>query len=718
MLDNAERPKPDPDAAVEFLQAFRPDGPWTLIALYPEGVKQQGNDHGRAPTKTFTDPDRARAWIERRALHANIYFQPNAARIVSEKPSKEDLTHGHVAQVDCDRDEKGKRLIGDEAKEAKLAELLACKEPGPPTWVTDSGNGLQAFWRFDVPVEFDSPDSIREVEEMSLALAQRFGADHCHAANQMFRLPGTINYPSPGKVADGAVPTPTRVMHHDPEAEYEGWMFRRVPLPTVTYEGEIHIGEAMEVSDLGELVAEYNIPPKLVALIEHGHDPDDPDRLPSPSEWLWAALNMLLRAGVEPEVILGIILNPAWGISASVYDEDKRKAEAGEPYARRQVTKAIKKHRIAMLQEFQPLDDDQAPASSDVESRSLAGLSYQRADEIEAKPLNPLWPGRFYIGKLTTLAGIPDQGKSVVTCDIAARVSRGAAWPDGEGHAPLGMAIILSAEDDPADTITPRLMAAGAALDKVLIINSLVADKSRKRMFSIADDLHRLTLLVRRYPDTRLLIIDPANAYMGTSKEHDSFRDSDVRAVLGPVKEWAEEHQIAVLIVTHFKKGGSGRAIDQVMGSLAFTALSRSAWAFIEEKDGNGVATGRKLMARIKQNISAPVDALTYRLVGVEVGEGIPAPKVEWGEEVIGSADDLMTSGQSKRSPKLNAAMSFLLELLTDAPAPVAQIMKAAREAGHAEKTLNRARAELGVESYQEERQWFWRLGDTEVPTL
>jgi putative DNA primase/helicase len=315
-----------------------------------------------------------------------------------------------------------------------------------------------------------------------------------------------------------------------------------------------------------------------------------------------------------------------------------------------------------------------------------------------------------YIGKLTTLAGMPDQGKSVVTCDIAARVTRGDEWPDGAGRAPQGSVIILSAEDDPEDTIAPRLLAAGAVMEKVYILNSLVTLSRGKRMFNIAEDLARLTVFARAHPDVRVLFVDPANAYMGTSKEHDSFRDSDVRAVLGPLKEWAEEYRVAVIIITHFKKGGTGRAIDQVMGSLAFTALSRSAWAFVEEKDADGKATGRKVMAKIKQNITEPVDALTYTLVGIEVAEGIRAPRVQWGEVVSGNADDVMGGAKPRPAQKLSMAIAFLRAQLSNGEKAAREIGRAAREVGFAEKTVARAKDELRVVSERTTSGWVWRL--------
>lgn len=270
--------------------------------------------------------------------------------------------------------------------------------------------------------------------------------------------------------------------------------------------------------------------------------------------------------------------------------------------------------------------------------------------------------------------------------------------------------VILAAEDDRKDTIKPRIVAAGADPAKFFIVESLVLRKGARGSFNIASDLHLLTELVTEIGDVKLLILDPIGGFIGTSKEHDSFRDSDVRAVLGPVKEWAGRHDIAVVIVAHFRKGGTGRAIDRVMGSLAFTALSRSAWAVIEETDAAGEATGRKLMAKIKQNVTAGVDALAFEVEGVEVAPGIIAPRVVWREAVAGAADDLLPGAIGREAPRKNEAGMFLVELLADGPVKAADVKAAYTEAGFSDRTMTRIKRQMNVVSHRENGVWFWSL--------
>ena len=94
--------------------------------------------------------------------------------------------------------------------------------------------------------------------------------------------------------------------------------------------------------------------------------------------------------------------------------------------------------------------------------------------DVKPMPVELLWPGRVALGKVTLLAGDPGLGKSLVTLDMAARVSRGVAWPDdptADGQA--GSVVLLSAEDDLADTIRPRLDAAGADNNRITALTAV-----------------------------------------------------------------------------------------------------------------------------------------------------------------------------------------------------------------------------------------------------
>ena len=100
-------------------------------------------------------------------------------------------------------------------------------------------------------------------------------------------------------------------------------------------------------------------------------------------------------------------------------------------------------------------------------------LIMQCATDILPEPVDWLWPGRVAIGKQTLLAGEAGLGKSQVSIAVAAAVTIGGAWPCGEGIAPLGNVIFLSAEDGAADTVVPRLMATSADLRRVYIVSAV-----------------------------------------------------------------------------------------------------------------------------------------------------------------------------------------------------------------------------------------------------
>src|SRR5262245_34827854 len=141
-----------------------------------------------------------------------------------------------------------------------------------------------------------------------------------------------------------------------------------------------------------------------------------------------------------------------------------------------------------------------------------------RYSQVVRQPIEWLWQERIALGKLTFLVGEPGLGKGLLAVDLAARVSRGSAWPGEREHrAPVGTAIVLGAEDDPRDTMSERLAAAGADLDRIITFTTEADEVGAPvaRPFSLRDEMGALEAVLASTPDCRLLVIDPISAYLG-----------------------------------------------------------------------------------------------------------------------------------------------------------------------------------------------------------
>ena len=224
------------------------------------------------------------------------------------------------------------------------------------------------------------------------------------------------------------------------------------------------------------------------------------------------------------------------------------------------------------------------------------------ASEIEPERVEWLWPGRIAKGKHTCIAGEPGTGKSQLATYVAAQISMGAAWPCDEGSAPQGSVLMLSAEDGEADTIVPRLHAAGADLGRVHIVSAVRTDFRSSRGFSLQADIELLEQKIAELGDVALITIDPISSYLGKT---DSHKNAEVRGVLEPLSAMAERTRVAVLSVTHFSKAGAAnttKALHRFIGSIAFVGAPRMAFAVIEDADDRD----RRLMLHAKNNLAAP----------------------------------------------------------------------------------------------------------------
>ena len=317
--------------------------------------------------------------------------------------------------------------------------------------------------------------------------------------------------------------------------------------------------------------------------------------------------------------------------------------------------------------------------------------------DVAAEQVDWLWPSRVAIGKVTLIAGNPGLGKSFLTIDIAARVSRGRSWPDSpQQEQPAGGVVLLSAEDDLADTIRPRLNAHDADVQRIVAlrgINGADAAGDYRRMFDLSRDLEHLSAAIDGVENCRLLIVDPISAYLGRT---DSHKNSDVRAVLAPLAELASEKRVAVLAVSHLRKG-EGQAIYRTMGSLAFVAAARACWVVTEDP----AVTRRRLLLPTKNNLAPDVQGLAFSIEPHGLSEG---PAVCWEAEPVAiSADEAMMPKRSRPTHTArDEAAEWLRKELADGPQPAKQVIKAGIKVGFSKRTLHRALELVGGVSRRE----------------
>jgi RecA-family ATPase len=332
---------------------------------------------------------------------------------------------------------------------------------------------------------------------------------------------------------------------------------------------------------------------------------------------------------------------------------------------------------------------------------SAATLVSVRADQIHARNVNWLWRNRFAIAKIGIIAGDPDQGKSQVIADIAARVTRGAPWPDGSGNAPLGRVIILNAEDTPEDTIKPRLMAANANLQRITVVKA-TKKEGKESTFSLSEDLQLLERMIDEMRDVKVVVIDPVTSYLGV-KKMDSFRATDVRGILEPLIRLAERKQVLILLIHHFNKNSMmTNALHRLSDSGAFGAAPRIVWLCIPDpEDNDTILFLRGRVANARRNLTG----LSYTIkeaVVEEDGEKIITSHIEWDEEPVNiTANEALAQGRAGRpSDKVDAATQWLKDYLSRREGRCAPA-KVVKEQGevymHRPRTLERAASRLGI---------------------
>lgn len=325
---------PDFQVSLDFLRLLYPGGPWVLTAISVDKLKIDSRAF------TPTDVDEVIGWLTM-MRQRNLYYsvnEPIEAAYEKKKLEKTDIRRVFFLHVDVDP-----RTGEDVQSEQERIWSQFERYPIKPSVIVFSGGGYNALWRLDEPedVAYGSPspeETIRraiDVERRNWQFELDFATpDHCRDVSRILRLPGTINRPDEKKIKKGRVPALAKIMRVSDETHAYAHFVATPIVATNQSKGESRISE--NVRRLESLDHLKGVPDKLRVIIAQGFDPDDKEWSGDRSSILFHVCCELVRCGVEDEVILGIITDSRFQISASVLD----KRSGMQRYALRQISRA------------------------------------------------------------------------------------------------------------------------------------------------------------------------------------------------------------------------------------------------------------------------------------------------------------------------------------------------------------------------------------------
>lgn len=319
----------------------------------------------------------------------------------------------------------------------------------------------------------------------------------------------------------------------------------------------------------------------------------------------------------------------------------------------------------------------------------LTALSQVPRDEV-----GWLWPGRIPRGKVTVISGEPDLGKSLLALEIAARVSRGAAWPDGvedlggEKVSP-GRVILLNADDNLLDTVGPRLEEAGAVLERIVAIRGIRADncegEGEHRSVNLLDDLPLLRAQLESMDDVKFVLIDPITAYLGPIGRSPTWK---TRRVVAALSDLAFEFDVAILLITDSRNTGIPSRVSWAVQRDPFDAELR-------------------LWSPVHFHYGSLPGGLGYR-----VRDG----RVEWDPTPVKlKADELGVCSEPVRrgTVRVQVVADWLGRFLAGGAREAREVYDAGAAVGLSAKQVWRAKSKLGVNVSKAEIQfgkWIWEL--------
>jgi hypothetical protein len=548
-----------------------------------------------------------------------------------------------------------------------------------PSAVVRSGYGLQVWWRLheSVPVG-EAFTLLKRWQQTWQRLADEAGVhlDNTSNIDRVMRLPGTFNFKgdapvmvtckSAGKLYEASEVTdcldvlsaPSEPKERATTSHLAGSRFNEITDIRQMLINDLRCTLVRTDADGDE---HYHYPQSqgdtsCTLYAEDGH-------LTIWSETMAATLGLELRRPYDP-----------FGIWAAVH----YKGDFGLAHA------VLVEHGIT--------DQGQPRAPQAPKVRGATQLNIETASMTMPQDVKWIWPGWLPRGKLLVLDADPAAGKSTLMLDIAARISTGADMPDGTpGQAP-GNVLLLAGEDDLADTVVPRLMAAGADQRRIHVLKAAY-DEAGEVDFALPRDLEALEVEIIKRAIV-LVVVDVFDEYI--DEKVDTYRNSAIRHALRPIRECAARTGAAFMVLRHLRKQSGDKALYRGNGSIGIIGASRGGWVIGYHPDDEAI----RVLASVKINIAQTPPALAFLLM--------PHPEyacayVHWQgplEEM--SADALLDPGarasaeeRKEKKTKRQICREAMAQLLSEGDMWSNELWEAIKQLKISERTYDDVRSEI-----------------------
>lgn len=318
-------------------------------------------------------------------------------------------------------------------------------------------------------------------------------------------------------------------------------------------------------------------------------------------------------------------------------------------------------------------------------------LKYEYYATVQRRNVEWMWYPYIPYGKLTIVQGDPGEGKSTFMLNIAALASCGHCMPDGYPLSSPITVVYQCAEDNAADTVKPRLLAAGADCNRVAYI---VEDHDE---LTLEDT--RLETVVKQ-TGAKLLVLDPIQSFL--PQDGDMQSASRMRLILGRLADMAARQDCAVVLVGHLNKGTGGKQLYRGLGSIDIAAIARSVLLIARDKANPAI----RYMQPIKSSLAPEGSALAFSFQ--ENGS------LQWSGCYEASEEKHMETVSETRRGQI---ARYLQDLLQIRDYSSQEILDKLAQIGVPRRTAFRVKQDLGIESYKKGTVWFWRLSNETKPT-